>query len=303
MADGGQNFFKISLCILPDDYSPKNGENSMQEDESDPEDSVTFNNSNKRMCYSEGGRLSKKGKLSSVNRLLLLCVVPGIKETHANIKLLFDLTKLNDIPFKFVADFELLLIVNGQQTATSSYPCPYCFVSLKDLRRKLTPDTSLDVNTTASASDGAEVQNGTSLKTYGDLRRDYEKYCLLRNQGEEKECSRECHSTINLPVFNDDDDVYVLQKCVIPELHVLQGFVNHLFWQGLVTLLGKEKAVLWPRKLNLISKNYHGDAFEGNACRKLLKESDMLKDLDICGGVGIFKPYLTLKLSKLWTRW
>ena len=74
---------------------------------------------------------------------------------------------------------------------------------------------------------------------------------------------------------------YVLQKCVIPELHGLQGFVNHLFWKGLVPLLGKEKALMWPKKLNLFSKNYHGDAFERNACRKLLKNADMLEDRDI----------------------
>ena len=292
MADGGQNFFKISLCIMPASYSPKNEESSMQEDcydESDPEDSVDFNCPKKRTLYSEGGRLSKKGKLSSVNRLILLCVVPGIKETHANIQLLFDLTKLNDIPFKFVADFKLLLIVNGQQTATSSYPCPYCFVSLNELRRKSTPDTSLNGNTTSNESDELEVANATKLKTFGDLRRDFDRYQLLRNQGEEKECSRMCHSTINPPIFDEKDDVCVLEKCVIPELHVLQGFVNHLFWQGLVSLLGLEKALLWPHKLNLISKNYHGDAFEGNACRKLVKESDRLKDIEICGEVGIFK--------------
>ena len=31
---------------------------------------------------------------------------------------------------------------------------------------------------------------------------------------------------------DEDDDMYVIQKCVPPELHLLQGFVNHLFWDG-----------------------------------------------------------------------
>lgn len=71
--------------------------------------------------------------------------------------------------------------------------------------------------------------------------------------------------------------------------------MNHLFWQGLVKLLGREKALIWPEKLNLVSKNYHGDAFEGNACRTLLKEADKLEDPEIYKDVGIFKviPYIS----------
>lgn len=78
----------------------------------------------------------------------------------------------------------------------------------------------------------------------------------------------------------------VIEKCVMPELHILQGLVNHIFWKGLVPLLGKEKALTWPRHLKLISKNYHGDSFEGNACRKMLKESDFLFSEEVCGHIG-----------------
>ena len=60
-------------------------------------------------------------------------------------KILFELTNINNIPFKFVADFKLLLIVNGEQTATSAYSCPYCFVSLRDLRRTSASDSSYNI--------------------------------------------------------------------------------------------------------------------------------------------------------------
>lgn len=103
--------------------------------------------------------------------------------------------------------------------------------------------------------------------------------------GKRKENAKECQSTVNLPIFSEDDDVYVIEKCIIPELHVLQGFVNHLFWKGLVLLLGRERALMWPKKMNLISKNYHGEVFEGNACRKLLKNADKLFDPDVLGNV------------------
>ena len=72
----------------------------------------------------------------------------------------------------------------------------------------------------------------------------------------------------------------------IPELHILKGYVNHLFWHGLVPLLTKAKALLWPQKLNIIAKNYYGDIFEGNSCRQLLQESDTLDDPEIYSGVG-----------------
>ena len=61
----------------------------------------------------------------------------------------------------------------------------------------------------------------------------------------------------------------------------MQGFVNHVFWQGLVPLLGMETALKWPMKLKQIPKNYHGRVFEGNACRVMLKNADILFDPEI----------------------
>jgi hypothetical protein len=46
-------------------------------------------------------------------------------------------------------------------------------------------------------------------------------------------------------------------------------------------------ALLWPRKLKLIPKNYHGHSFKGNAAyRKLLKESDAILEADVRGNVS-----------------
>lgn len=94
-----------------------------------------------------------------------------------------------------------------------------------------------------------------SLKTYGDLRKDFYKFESIKKV---KKFAPECHSTVNLPLLTEADDVCVLEPV----------------------------AILWPKKLNLVTKNYHGRQFEGNACRVLLKSADMLKDKDICGEVG-----------------
>lgn len=190
--------------------------------------------------------IGKKAKLTSVNRLLILCIVPNIKETYDNIKTLFGLININKTSFKFVLDFKIMLIVNGQQTATAMYPCPYCFVSLKSLRSSATT-TNADVQNVINEED-IVVPNADNqgLKTFGNFRNDYTSFCLL---GKIKKHAKECHSTINPPLFNEDDNIYIIQKCVIPELHILQGCVNHLFWNGLVPLVGRQKALIWPRKI------------------------------------------------------
>lgn len=82
---------------------------------------------NSRSTHKEGGGVAEY-MLTSVKRVILLCLVPEFKESHKNMKQLFDLTGLTNISFLFVADFKLLLICLGCQTASASLPCPYCLV-------------------------------------------------------------------------------------------------------------------------------------------------------------------------------
>ena len=87
----------------------------------------------------------------------------------------------------------------------------------------------------------------------------------------------------------EDSSIRILEKCVIPELHILQGFVNHLFWDknGIKDIVGEQKALIWPKKLNAIPVNYHGRVFEGNACKKMLENVDALLDVNIYVHLGI----------------
>lgn len=287
MADGGKGFFKISLSIFLDSCkSEPNYESKNSDFESDLK-------SSKRNLYSDGGTTGRKSLLTSVNRLIMLCVVPQIKETYSNIELLFKLTNINNIPFKFVSDFKVLLIVNGQQTATASFPCPYCFIALKYLRDRKDLNNYLVQDDSTSNDDTDQTAAYTpTLKTYGDLRNDYNTFCSL---GNDKKLAKNCHSTVNPPLLDEANDTYIIQKCIIPELHIMQGYVNHLFWDGLVHLVGRKKALLWPLKLKLVPKNYQGDIFEGNACRSLLKEADKLLDPEIYENLGPLRlvPFVT----------
>ncbi|GLV46572.1 hypothetical protein CBL_20877, partial [Carabus blaptoides fortunei] len=142
----------------------------------------------------------------------------------------------------------------NQQTATATYPCPYCFITLSELHTfgKLTGDADKEESMEIDVDD-------IILKTFKNLKDDYNKFKCF---GKDKKYAKECHSA----------------KCVLPELHLLQGFTNHLFWNGIVPAVGREKALLWPSKLKLVAKNYQCEIFEGNACQKLLQESDKLLD-------------------------
>lgn len=110
-----------------------------------------------------------------------------------------------------------------------------------------------------------------------------------------KKQAASCHSTVNKPLFDENPDVKVLEKCVVPELHVMQGFVNHLFWNSLVHLVGREKVFIWLKKLNIVPQSYHGEVFEGNDCKRLLETADELLDPKIHDSVGYFAilPYVT----------
>lgn len=64
-------------------------------------------------------------------------LVPCVKKTYENMELLFNLTKFDNVHFKFVLDFKLLLIINGQQTEISMYPFPFCFITAIDLKNRI----------------------------------------------------------------------------------------------------------------------------------------------------------------------
>lgn len=56
--------------------------------------------------------------------------------------------------------------------------------------------------------------------------------------------------------------------------------------------LRKRKSITLAKETNIISKNYHGDIFEGNAGRRLLKEADAVGDLYIYSDNGSFAMVL-----------
>lgn len=257
--DGGGGFFKVCASILPQDYNWDNVPETNRFSGENPQPTTST-----RSSYVEGGTM-KQGKLSGVKRLITLALVPDIIESNRNFRLIFDLIKLNDINYRIVSDYKAMLITLGLQTSRSSFPCPHCLIPLRDFD---------DYFTKAD-----EYQ----LRTFGILHQDHKKFTeeLKSNY----KLAKHCHSTVNASLVVEEPSVTVLETYILPELHSILGFVNHIFFDGLCPLLTKEKALIWPMNLHLIPKGYHGSIFEGNQCRALIAKAEFLRDPEILGAI------------------
>ena len=84
-------------------------------------------------------------------------------------------------------------------------------------------------------------------------------------------------SIVHLPLINiQDDTTPVLHMVSPPELHFMLGPVNTLFEEIRKVWQRSEE---WLNGCNVKKSAYHGRQFEGNCCRNLLRDVDMLQEL------------------------
>jgi hypothetical protein len=250
LIDGGKDFIKVSISIFP----KENGSESLS-------------STRKRAKYQE---TINQFQYTGVKKLILLAVVPVTKETYNNVKTLFNLCEIHKLSYKLLADVKLLYTIVGMQTASATYCCPFCFITLGDLG-----NTDEEFRTEASLK----------LKSFGDLDKAYKAF--LESGGHKSE-AKNYQSTVNESLLQETEEKTVIEVALIPELHIVSGIVNHLFWSGIVPLLGEEKALLWPQqKLHFMVKNYHGKTLEGNCCREMLRTAEYLKDPEILGSTPV----------------
>ena len=79
-----------------------------------------------------------------------------------------------------------------------------------------------------------------------------------------KKDARYCYSTVNPCLIQEGENISILEKFPMYELHIMEGIVNHIFFKGLVIKFGKENAMKWPKKVNVVSVLY--------TMRKIFKE-------------------------------
>lgn len=153
MIDGGQGFLKISLSVLPPGYDPLT-DSVLKEDLDDSIEEA--GNTELKVTHSP----FMKGKLTSVSRLVILAIVPDIPESNSNLEILFNKSGINNISFRFCVDFKMLHVCLGIQNAVSTYPCPYCEITLNDIR-----DLEKVLNN--------EDFEGPNERTFGSLKEDF----------------------------------------------------------------------------------------------------------------------------------
>ena len=83
----------------------------------------------KRLKY-EDGIAAKSMKSTSVNKLLILAITPGVPENYDNIFKVLELLKLEDLPetskVRYAADLKMINLLLGLMSHSSAHPCSWC---------------------------------------------------------------------------------------------------------------------------------------------------------------------------------
>ena len=83
-------------------------------------------------------------------------------------------------------------------------------------------------------------------------------------------------NVVHPPILSGANDTLILDILPPPELHLLLEVVNQIFQKMKSVWPNPEK---WPTSLNVKLSPCHGGMFEGNNCRKLLRNVDRLQQL------------------------
>ena len=189
-------------------------------------------------------------KDSSVKKLFIIALVPDIPESYENMKVLFNELKLDRVKCVVATDLKLANIVLGLSAHGAIHSCCWCEANSRDWSR------------------------GGSIRTLGKIRQNYQNFCQAGGHPKNAQYFYNC---IHLPLFSKTDNTSILELIPPPELHLLLGSFNHLYdgleneWKG---------ATEWAKKTNVQRVAWRGrdgrGHFQGNECRKLLKNLDLL---------------------------
>ena len=201
---------------------------------------------------SSGKTLSKKFKDSCVKKVFIIGITPDVPENYANVKKLWNCVGLTSLErsFSIATDLKLCNILLGLMSHSSSHPCCWCDVDKDNLYKRGTQRT---------------------LASLEDLFWKY--FCA----GSKKDKAKDFGNVIHLPIMeNVDTSMPVLDIVPPPELHLMLGPVNHMYDELNKVWLKSED---WLKSCYVKKSDYHGGKFEGNECRKLLKNIDSLENL------------------------
>ena len=200
---------------------------------------------------STGKTLSKKFLDSVVKRVFILALVPDIQENYYNVKKLWITTHIHllERPFTIATDLKLCNILLGLMSHSALHPCCWCNIDKHNLHKI-----------------------GTQ-RTIANLR---ELFWSYYGAGVSKAKAKDFGNAIHPSMVTGIDDTPILHIVPPPELHLLIGPVNTLY-DSLNNIRSDSELCL--SACNVKKTEYHGGSFAGNDSRKLLKRTDVLKEM------------------------
>ncbi|KAJ8671941.1 hypothetical protein QAD02_003200 [Eretmocerus hayati] len=205
--------------------------------------------SGSRQKYSEG-IAAKRFKESRVKRLFILGLVAGAQENYENVRLLWSLLNINTMEYTIATDLKLANLLAGIMSHSSMFPCTWCTAA---------KDSLFDVG---------------YYRTIGSCIANHEQWL---NSGGKKNLAKSFMSCVHQPLFTGEDETEVIARIPPPELHIMLGAFDTLYKNML--LMFPDESIQWAKDCHVMRQVTHGGepAFAGNACRKLLKNVDLLR--------------------------
>lgn len=190
---------------------------------------------------------------SSVKKIIIICIIPELQETHSNVRKVMELLNFTnlDIKFTFAMDFKLANIVAGIQAHGCTFPCLWCECPKKDfstVRSKQYP-----------------------LRTLGGVRSN-----AIEFRRSPKAEAKDFKNCVNEPLIHAPDNDIFLRHIPPPELHMLLRITNKIFKEMEKSHTGKMVAEEWIQKLGITRPAYHSNDFNGNMCKQILINVDVL---------------------------
>lgn len=153
-------------------------------------------------------KMLKKMKLNSVKKVVILGAA-DVKETHKNVKILFDAVNINGLKVQLSVDLKMANIILGLQNHKSLHSCYIC-----DAKNPFKP--------------GVDWEKG-ELRTLGSIRDNFTAWTNATDSDYKR--AKDYKNCVHMPLFEEKDeegnylDSDVLTMHILPpdELHLLLG--------------------------------------------------------------------------------
>ena len=249
-ADGGKQFLKFCINLIKE----------VNETESSPVQRKA------RSSYAKGS-FSIRYKGSGVKLSIIIAIVQDVSESPDNLEVIWNLTRLNFIMYVPATDLKFTLSGVGMGSASSKYPCPFCTMPSCDFMR--------------------HFGESGELRTFADIKSNALQYqnAAAKSKSKVKLSSQDYLSCERFPLMKPNelpDTTFVLDFVPPPELHILLGITLELY-KGLEKELEQNgspvSALDWAKSVNAEPTAYHGGAFIGPHCIRLLEGTKKLYEL------------------------